>query len=87
MYPVMDVRTTNSGKLDVDEDIVGRLELRDRSVFELDTSSLFEDEGEILVHCIRIRSTTLMALQVVIGFTHFLTHVCCCPVIDVQTMR
>lgn len=42
------IATANTGVADVDDDIVGVLELGDRAVFEFDLVNALEDEGEVL---------------------------------------
>lgn len=42
------IAAANTGVADVDDDIVGVLELGDRAVFEFDLVNALEDEGEVL---------------------------------------
>lgn len=44
----MDIAAANAGELDVDDDIVGRLEGREWPIFVLDAAGLLEDERKIL---------------------------------------
>lgn len=48
MDPVMDIGAADSSEFRVDNDIVGRYQLRYWSVFELDAPSFLEDERQIL---------------------------------------
>jgi len=46
--PVVDIGAADSGELDIDKDIVGRFDLRDWALFELDAARLLKDEREVL---------------------------------------
>lgn len=48
MDPIMNIAATDPSEFRVDNDIVGRFQLRYWTVFELDTPSLLEDKGQIL---------------------------------------
>lgn len=48
MDPIMDIAAADPSEFRVNNDIVGRFQLRYRTVFELDAPSLLEDEGQVL---------------------------------------
>ena len=55
--PVVYIRSADTGPPDVDQDIVGRGELGDGAVLELDLALLFEYEGKVLRYIVSISAS------------------------------